>query len=51
MQNNPESNKSVNREYKSSNEWEDVAKLAKESWNKESDHATDYAADFLSSRS
>ena len=46
MQNNPESNKSVNREYKSSNEWEDVAKLAKESWNKESDHATDYAADF-----
>ena len=42
MQNNPESNKSVNREYK----WEDVAKLAKESWNKESDHATDYAADF-----
>ena len=42
MQNNPESNKSVNREYKSSNEWEDVAKLAKESWNKESDHATDY---------
>ena len=46
MQNNPESNKPVNREYKSSNEWEDVAKLAKESWNKESDHATDYAADF-----
>lgn len=46
MQNNPESNKSVNREYKSSNEWEDVAKLAKESWNKESDHATDYVADF-----
>jgi hypothetical protein len=46
VQNNPESNKSVNREYKSSNEWEDVAKLAKESWNKESDHATDYAADF-----
>lgn len=46
MQNNSESNKSVNREYKSSNEWEDVAKLAKESWNKESDHATDYAADF-----
>lgn len=46
MQNNPESNKSVNREYKSSNEWEDVAKLAKEFWNKESDHATDYAADF-----
>lgn len=46
MQNNPESNKSVNRGYKSSNEWEDVAKLAKESWNKESDHATDYAADF-----
>ena len=46
MQNNPESNKSVNREYKSSNEWEDVAKLVKESWNKEVDHATDYAADF-----
>ena len=46
MQNNPESNKSVNKEYESSNGWEDVAKLAKESWNKESDHATDYAADF-----
>lgn len=46
MQNNPESNKSVNENFESSNEWEDVAKLAKESWNKESDHATDYAADF-----
>ena len=46
MQNNPESNKSVNKEYESSNGWEDVANLVKESWNKEVDHATEHATDF-----
>lgn len=46
MQNNPESNKSVNKEYEPSNGWEDVANLVKESWNKETDHATEHATDF-----
>ena len=46
MQNNPESNKSVNKEYEPSNGWEDVVNLVKESWNKETDHATEHATDF-----
>lgn len=46
MVQNLESKNSINQNQNSSNEWEDVAKMAKEVWRQETEKAPDYAADF-----
>lgn len=46
MVQNLESKKSINQNQNSSNEWDDVAKMAKEVWRQETEKAPDYAADF-----
>ena len=43
---NLESKNSINQNQNSSNEWDDVAKMAKEVWRQETEKAPDYAADF-----
>lgn len=46
MVQNLESKNSINQNQNSSNEWDDVAKMAKEVWRQETEKAPDYAADF-----
>jgi len=46
MVQNLESKNSINQNQNSSNEWDDVAKMAKEVWQQETEKAPDYAADF-----
>ena len=46
MVQNLESKNSINQNQNSSNEWDDVAKMAKEVWRQEAAKAPDYAADF-----
>ena len=46
MVQNLESKNSINQNQNSSNEWDDVAKMAKEIWRQEIEKAPDYAADF-----
>lgn len=46
MVQNLESKNSINQNQNSSNEWDDVAKMAKEGWRQETEKAPDYAADF-----
>lgn len=46
MVQNLESKNSINQNQNSSNEWDDVAKMAKEIWRQETEKAPDYAADF-----
>lgn len=46
MVQNLESKNSINRNQNSSNEWDDVAKMAKEVWRQETEKAPDYATDF-----
>ena len=43
---NLESKNSINQNQNSSNEWDDVAKMAKEVWRQETEKAPEYAADF-----
>lgn len=46
MVQNLESKNSINQNQNSSNEWDDVAKMAKEVWRQETEKAPEYAADF-----
>lgn len=46
MVQNLESKNSINQNQNSSNEWDDVAKMAKEFWRQETEKAPEYAADF-----
>lgn len=46
MVQNLESKNSINQNQNSSNEWDDVAKMAKEVWRQETEKAPDYATDF-----
>lgn len=46
MVQNLESKNSINQNQNSSNEWDDVAKMAKEVWRQETEKSPDYAADF-----
>ena len=46
MVQNLESKNSINQNQNSSNEWDDVAKMAKEDWRQETEKAPEYAADF-----
>lgn len=46
MVQNLESKNSINQNQNSSNEWDDVAKMANEVWRQETEKAPDYAADF-----
>ena len=46
MVQNLESKNSINQNQNSSNEWDDVAKMAKEVWRQETEKAPEYAVDF-----
>lgn len=46
MVQNLESRNSINENQNTSNQWDDVAKMAKEVWRQETEKAPDYAADF-----
>ena len=46
MVQNLESRNSINENQNTSNQWDDIAKIAKEVWQKETEKAPDYATDF-----
>ena len=46
MVQNLESKNSINQNQNSSNEWDDIAKMMKEAWQRQTEKAPEYAADF-----